>query len=263
MVALLTVAVFHDPIARLFERFSESEGSKAELGPIHIELGTAVLPPQYRAAVGSQVSDEVIDLSADIGMIRDTGPEATTAGVAVAYASQAILKRKRGQDVMLSPRGVYVFAKRYDQWPGEDYEGTSVEGALKAVTAIGLYSETMWPYSRKSEPVGVAAEYHISNYSELNGVNNIIDALRTGEVVVATVSVTSDFDSPDENGRVTIRLPLRELGGKALAIVGYDRKKAEFKFANDWGVSWGRRGFGTIRDTDLVRILQDAYALQV
>src|SRR5262245_46169915 len=42
VVSLAIVIIFNAPIFRLFDRFTESGGSKAELGPIKIELGNPV-----------------------------------------------------------------------------------------------------------------------------------------------------------------------------------------------------------------------------
>ncbi|MEJ2200150.1 MAG: C1 family peptidase [Desulfuromonadaceae bacterium] len=263
MVALLVVLLFKDPLLKLIYRFTESSGSKAELGPIKIELGSPVLPPQYRE-VTSRIATEKIDLSSEIGAIRDTGPEGTTVGFAIAYAIQAAVKEKTQKTVEISARGIYVLAKKYDEWPGEDYEGTSVTGGLRAVREIGAYLEADWPYSNKAIPEPEPEPlYKISSYSELKGIEEIINALRKKKVVITTVQITEDFNKTDRDGRVTVKLPLRTIGGKALSIVGYDAETAQFKFANDWGTSWGLHGFGFIKDTDLTKILKSAYTLNL
>ena len=110
VVALLVVILFKASLLNLLERFTDSTGSKAEIGPIKIELGNPVLPPQYRAKT-IEKAQESIDLTDEIGAIRDTGPEGTTVGFAVAYALQAAVKAKSKKSVVLYPRGIYVFAK--------------------------------------------------------------------------------------------------------------------------------------------------------
>lgn len=263
IVALLVVILFRAPLLKLMDRFTESTGSKAEIGPIKIELGNPVLPPQYRAKAVERVLEN-IDLSSEIGEIRDTGPEGTTVGFAIAYALQAAVKANTKQGVTLSPRGIYVLAKKYDEWPGEDYEGTSAIGGLKAVREVGAYLEADWPYDYKSKPkAGRKPSYRISAYSELKGIEEILNALRENKSVIATIQVTDDFDKTDEHGKVTIKLPLRTMGAKAISIVGYNAETAEFKFANDWGTTWGVKGFGLIKDTDLARILQAAYVVDL
>ncbi len=261
MVALLVVILFKAPLLKLFDRFTESTGSKAEFGPIKIELGSPVLPPQYRAKI-LQIEKEEIDLSSEIGVIRDTGAEGTTVGFAIAYAIQAAVKEKTNQIVEISARGIYVLGKKYDEWSGEDYEGTSATGGLKAVRDVGAYLEEDWPYSDKTIPKPKSKPiYKISGYSELKGIEQILNALRENKVVITTIQVTNDFDKTDKDGRVIIKLPLKTMGAKAISIVGYNADKAEFKFANDWGTSWGLNGFGLIKDTDLIKILASAYTV--
>lgn len=263
MVALLVVLLFKAPLLNLINRFTESTGSKAELGPIKIELGSPVLPPQYRANT-LQIEKEKIDLSSEIGTIRNTGPEGTTVGFAIAYAIQAAIKEKTNNTVKISARGIYVLAKKYDEWPGKDYEGTSVTGGLKAVQEVGAYLEEDWPYSDKAipEPEPKPA-YKILGYSEFKNIEQILNALRKNKVVIATIQVTDDFNKTDKDGRVTVKLPLRTIGGKAICIVGYNADNAQFKFANDWGTSWGLNGFGFIKDTDLTNILISAYTVNL
>jgi len=262
LVALLIVLSFRGPLFRALDRFADSEGSKAEIGPLKFEMGHPVLPPKYRAQTVDE-EREIIDLSATIGQIRDTGPEATTAGVAIAYALQAAVKNALGRDVSVSARGIYELARNYDEWRGTDYAGTSVRGGLKAVQQVGVYSEHEWPYGTRQPIAGAKPTYRISHYSEVHGVEQILQALRNKQVVIATVDVTGDFDKPDAHGRVTIKLPINTLGGKAIAIVGYDSASAEFKFANDWGSTWGADGFGLIKDTDLARIMMDGYIVEL
>ena len=263
MVALLVVILFKSPLLKLMDRFTETGGSKAEIGPIKIELGNPVLPPQYRSRAVERVQ-EGIDLSSEIGEIGDTGPEGTTVGFSIAYALQAAVKVKTNESVKLSPRGIYVLAKKYDEWPGEDYEGTSVVGGLEAVREIGAYLEKDWPYGSKSKPkTARKPSYKISAYSELKGIEQILNALREKKVIVAAIQVTDDFDKTDTDGKVTIKLPLKSIGAKTISIVGYNEETAEFKFANDWGTAWGNGGFGLIKDTDLSRIMQNAYVLDL
>lgn len=263
MVVLLVVLLFKAPILNLINRFTESTGSKAELGPIKIELGSPVLPPQYRAKT-PEIEKEKIDFSSEIGAIGDTGPEGTTVGFAIAYAIQAAVYEKTKKIVKISARGIYVLAKKYDEWSGEDYEGTSVTGGLQAMREVGAYLEADWPYSDKEIPEPeTKPAYKISGYSELKGIEQILNALRRKKVVITTIQVTDDFNKTDKNGGVTVKLPLRIIGGKAISIVGYNAETALFKFANDWGTSWGVNGFGFIKDTDLTKILRSAYTLNL
>ena len=218
-----------------------------------------VLPPQYREPT-QQIEIQSIDMSADSGAIRDQGAEGTTVGFTVAYALQAAVKKRDGSAVTLSARSLYVQAKRHDEWPGEDYEGTSLEGALKAVKTVGAYLDVDWPYSSKAIPrPNAKPTYKISDYIALKGLQDIKAELLENKVVMVSINITNDFDRPDAKGRIVVRAPIKPIGGHSLSIVGYNSGTAEFKFANMWGTGWGERGFGYIRDVDLQKILVSAY----
>ena len=44
---------------------------------------------------------------------------------------------------------LYHLARFYDEWPGEDYDGSSCRGALKAWNKHGVCSDALWPYKTK------------------------------------------------------------------------------------------------------------------
>jgi len=219
-----------------------------------------VLPPQYRGA-SKEANGAVLDLSSQIGAIRDQGAEGTTVGFSVAYVMQAEIKAKLGKAVTISARGIYVLAKRYDEWPGEDYEGTSVTGALKALKEVGGYLESRWPYNHKTAPDKIT-DFKISGFSSIaNGTQGIINELKRGKVVIAQITIADEFDKVLKDGRVVIKAHRQVLGGHSVVIVGFDPTRSEFRFANMWGTSWGDKGFGIIRDSDLTKILEGAYII--
>ncbi len=262
-IGLIAILLFRKPLTELIKRFMESSAGKAEIGPLKIELGTPVLPPQYSAAT-KEAGFEKIDMSQDIGEIRDQGPEGTVVGFSVAYAMQAAIKARTSTQVVLSPRSIYNAAKKVDQTPYDS--GTTVTTALKAMQQVGAYLESDWPYSNKTKPKsGKKPAYRISSYQEPKGIEGILNAMRQNKVVIAGITATEDFMSPDaaKNGRIVTRLPLKVIGGHSICLVGYDGKDAEFTFANSWGKNWGENGFGTIRDSDLSRILSDAYTIEL
>lgn len=45
-----------------------------------------------------------------------------------------------------SPRMLYEMAKRYDEWKGENYDGSSIRGAMKGWSRHGVCTEGDWPY---------------------------------------------------------------------------------------------------------------------
>lgn len=65
-------------------------------------------------------------------------------------------QRKVVPDVTpVSPRMFYEMARRYDEWPGENYSGSSARGAMKGWHKHGVCEEKLWPYD-SNQPGGMA-----------------------------------------------------------------------------------------------------------
>jgi hypothetical protein len=77
-------------------------------------------------------------------MVLDQGTEGACTGFALAAVINYHLlknKRIRSADIekeCVSPRMLYEMARRYDEWPGEDYEGSSARGSVKGWNAHGV-----------------------------------------------------------------------------------------------------------------------------
>ena len=227
-------------------------------------MKATALAQDYRGDGPSRTFADAIDLSNTIGDIRDAGADgAATVGISIAYAMQSSIARTKDAKVVLSARGIYELAKKHDEWDGENYEGTSLLGGLKAVTKTGAFLENDWPYSETEQPPKIQPAYKLDSFSKVAGVEGIKQALRGEMVVVVTVMVSDDWSEPGKDGELTIRLPLKDPGGHTICVVGYDDKKATFKIANMWGKKWGVEGFARIRDADLAQIMEDAYTLSV
>ena len=51
-----------------------------------------------------------------------------------------------GKFEQVSPRMLYELARRYDEWQGDSYEGSSCRGALKGWHKHGVCAEALWRY---------------------------------------------------------------------------------------------------------------------
>lgn len=87
-----------------------------------------------------------------VSPIRDQGKEGACTGFALSSAI-TLLNRLRHQKInpnvtapAASPRMIYEMAKLHDEWPGEDYEGSSIRGALKGFYNNGVCSDDIAPY---------------------------------------------------------------------------------------------------------------------
>jgi hypothetical protein len=185
-------------------------------------------------------------------VILDQGREGACTGFGLAATANHLLrclaKGKRGADVgPVSPRMLYEMARRYDEWPGERYDGSSARGAMKGWHKHGVCSSTKWPYAvddpgqltdARSQDAGLRplGAYYRVNHKDLICMHSAITEVG---ILYATAMVHSGWMSPAADGRIAQSDVIE--GGHAFAIVGYDRRG--FWIQNSWGKTYGRGGF--------------------
>src|SRR5687767_693220 len=81
--------------------------------------------------------------------ILDQGTEGACTGFGLATVVHYLLRtRKVVPDRLdVSPRMLYEMARRYDEWPGEAYDGSSARGAMKGWHKHGVCSGGHWQYT--------------------------------------------------------------------------------------------------------------------
>ncbi len=167
-----------------------------------------------------------------------------------AGASQ--LKRRQGA----SARMMYEMAKRYDEWEGTNYEGSSVRAAVKGWHKHGVCPEWLWPY-KTDEKSGrltkkrqeAALDIPLGNYFRVRHlyISQLHSAICEADILYASASVHSGWFKPDpDTGRIPYRADKN--GGHAFAIVGYDSEGLWIQ--NSWGRGWGLNGFGHLSYDD-------------
>ena len=95
-------------------------------------------------------------------LVLDQGKEGACTGFGLACAINYLLwwralmkheaeqpNKKFNPPAQVSQRMLYHLARFYDEWPGEDYEGSSCRGAVKAWYKHGVCSLKLWPYRDK------------------------------------------------------------------------------------------------------------------
>jgi hypothetical protein len=221
--------------------------------------------------------------------ILDQGSEGACTGFALAAVVNYQLARRQlitahDQDRLVSPRMLYEMARRYDEWPGEDYEGSSARGAMKGWTAHGVASRKLWPDTLK-RPDNLTDERATDAQRTPGGAyyrvihRNIRDmhaAIAEAGILYATLMVHEGWDKPGpemisisyalEGNSVTEMLPViarkgRADGGHAVAIVGYTRDG--FIVQNSWGEEWGNNGFALLPYEDWMLHATDCWVAQL
>jgi hypothetical protein len=120
---------------------------------------------------------------------------------------------------------LYHLAQKNDEWEGEDYDGSSTLGVMKALKSLGLISEYRWAYD----------------------VDTIFaHLLTTGPVIMGTWWTMDMF--PTTNGWL---MPTGELvGGHEWVLIGanldkvcpIDHSVGSARMVNSWGPGWNEEG---------------------
>ncbi len=191
--------------------------------------------------------------------VLDQGKDGACTGFGLATVANYLLTRRRviPDPTPVSPRMLYELARRHDEWPGENYSGSSARGAMKAWHKHGVCSEKLWPYisgegkdrsalteARTADafrrPLGA---YFRVNHKDLVAMHS---ALAEVEILYATASVHQGWGRVDKAGMMPYSD--QKVGGHAFAIVAYDEQG--FWIQNSWGKDWGLGGFACISYDD-------------
>jgi len=206
--------------------------------------------------------------------VLDQGTEGACTGFGLAAVANYLLwtRRVKPRKQGVSPRMLYTMARRYDEWPGEDYEGSSARGAMKGWHKHGVCSERLWPYAgMRKKDAGLtdrrakeAGERSLGAYYRVNHKDLV--AMHAALAEVGALFVTSvTHDGWDRVGRSGV-LPWdpdrdRDSGGHAFAIVAYDEQG--FWLQNSWSKAWGKGGFARIGYDDWLAHGSDAWVARL
>lgn len=123
------------------------------------------------------------------------------------------------------PAFLYGEAQLADEWPGTDYDGTSVRGLFKVLKKLEFVTEYLWAEDAQTV---------------------VAHLLTAGPVVMGT----DWFQGMDKPGPKTYLWPDGEmLGGHAWLATGADKLRKNpdgtmgaIRMVNSWGKSWGEKG---------------------
>lgn len=199
-------------------------------------------------------------------IILDQKSEGACTGFALA-AVVNLLNQNRKRKVAVSSRMFYEMARKFDEWPGEDYAGSSCRGAIRGFSNMGVCRDSLWPYVEgKPGELSVEAAKDarcntIGAYYRLNHrVSDFHAALNEAGAIFCSANVHSGWSrEASRNGAIPYRTD--RTGGHAFAIVGYN--KEGFWVQNSWGESWGDNGIALWTYEDWQTNLVDAWVLSL
>jgi hypothetical protein len=227
------------------------------------------------------------------GLILDQGSDGacTGFGLAAVINYQLFIRslKEGGAPVStVSAAMLYQLARLYDEWPGEDYEGSSCRGALKGWHRHGVCRSALWPYKldKKGKRLHVVPEqdpvsrddpdrnWDVDALARTLGVyyridvRSIVDmqaAIRQNGAIYVSATVHEGWSVPSKKqlrghaDLVSVK-PVgkpKDPGGHAFALIGYN--VAGFVVQNSWGPGWGSQGFALLPYEDWVVHGQDAW----
>lgn len=143
-----------------------------------------------------------------------------------------------------SAKKIYQEAQARDEWPGQNYNGTSVRGGMKALVDLGLVQSYVW-----GQTVDEAIAWMNGGY---------------GTAVVGTNWYT-EMSDVDDKGFMREPAPsmATPIGGHAWRLIWYDVKRQGVLMRNSWGHEFGfvkggqPSGYAYVRPEFLVRLLRE------
>lgn len=138
------------------------------------------------------------------------------------------------------PADLYATAQTLDEWPGTNYEGTSVRGLFKGLQQAG----------------------YVRGYSWAADADDVLShVLTAGPVVLGT----DWYQAMDRVGPGGFIWPEGgTVGGHAYLVAGADRAKkcpdgsvGAVRIVNSWGTGWGQKGRAWLSYTTLNLLIQN------
>ncbi len=199
--------------------------------------------------------------------VLDQGREGACTGFGLAAVVNLLLSR-RGEERQVSPRMLYEMAKRYDEWLGEEYEGSSCRGAVRGWHSMGVCSEELAPYkgtaknwsldikqAKDARATTPGAYYRVSKR-----LSDYHAAINEAGALFASARVHRGWQRGSAKGG---EIPFKSdtIGGHAFAIVGYNERG--FYVQNSWGEDWGVNGVALWSYEDWLENVQDAWVVRL
>lgn len=187
----------------------------------------------------------------DQGQLGSCGPN--SAAAAIMYADL-----RAGRKGLPPPSRLFVYyMTRSVMGTVREDSGVSNAAMVRALSAHGYCDEDLWPYRveafRQRPPAAAVAQAAgrkvTDSWSVPQDLATMKAAIAGGRPVVFGFLVHASFESAAVEATGIVPMPRpweRVLGGHDVLLVGYDDRRAAFRFVNSYGPGWGDGGFGWI-----------------
>lgn len=196
--------------------------------------------------------------------VLDQGNEGACTGFALASTINVLLAQ-RDTTEKVSPYMLYRMAQMHDEWEGEDYEGSSIRGALRGWHNMGACEAHLWKKRRKNitrEAAKNARKTRLGPYYRLQkDVTSFHAALNEVGVLIVSAHVHDGWDDPIGSIKAPATMDKENAPAHAFAIVGYNAEG--FLVQNSWGDTWGGDGRTIWTYDDWDHSLIDAWVVQL
>jgi len=127
----------------------------------------------------------------------------------------------------------YKGAQAHDEWPGDDYEGSSVLGVARYGVKEGWLEKAYWGFSLLDWKLGMTYK---------------------GPAILG-ISWMTGMMTPNSEGFV--RVKGENEGGHAILCNGYNHERRFWTLHNSWGPVWGINGECYVSDEDMDKLRED------
>lgn len=226
--------------------------------------------------------DEIVNIHA-VPAILDQRTEGACTGFALAAVINFLLHQRKLKR-LISPRMIYELARHYDEWPGENYSGSSARGAMKGWERHGVCTQKLWPdhlhgadnFNQERADKAIMSPGGAYYRVDFKQVRHVHAAIHEVGIVYATLMVHAGWEQPGpstvllKTGTASkpqkIKVPVIQRkggadGGHAIALVGYTAQG--FIIQNSWGTRWGNNGFALLPYEDFMIHATDVWVAQL
>lgn len=199
--------------------------------------------------------------------ILNQGKEGACTGFGLAAVINLLLSNREEKRVV-SARMLYEIAKKFDEWEGEDYSGSSCRGAIHGWYNSGVCSEELAPYKASEKDwqltIDRAKDARLTTLGAYYRIGKRISdfhaALNEVEAIYASAQVHEGWRNQYIKKGV-IPFKATSIGGHAFAIVGYNADG--FFVQNSWGPGWGDNGVALWTYEDWLENIRDAWVVRL